>query len=128
VPVQLTEVWKTYQTYTEELSKVARPLGFGAGGLAWLLRQPDFTFPDPVRWSLLCIVGYFSADLLQYYVGAAVVGAWARRQERRMWKQARQIDGPVDRPRWLDVPARILFHVKIIMLAASYVALAYHIF
>ena len=124
---KLSEIWQGYQASTETLSQVARPLGFAAAGVAWVLRAPDLSFAPVVKLSLLCTVGFFAADLLQYYVAAGITFIWARRKERQLWKAQKTIEGDLDRPHWLDVPARVMFHTKVLLLLGAFISLGAHV-
>lgn len=77
-----SEAWeKSFVSYTEDLTKHGRRLGFAGFALAWVLRTGDFAFPVPVLLSLIGLCVFFLLDISQYWKAARDNRAWLRHQE-----------------------------------------------
>ena len=121
------ELWASYVDYTKALSEFARKLGFGAAAICWFFKAPDNAFPPNVKISLIFVVLYFMFDLLQYMFGAALLRAWTRHTEKKMWKEKKTIEGDYEKPAWLDYPSYTLLWIKVISLLLGYIFLGLHL-
>lgn len=117
--MKISEVWKTYEFYTEKLTEQGRKLAFAIAAICWFFKTPEITFPEYILYSLLFVVSFLLFDLLQYLIGALLNGVYARYQEIKMWKQKHTIMGDIEKPAWIDKPVVTLFIIKNVILVIS---------
>jgi len=110
--MKLSEVWKTYEFYTENLTDHSRKLAFAIAAICWFFKTPEVTFPPSILWSLIFVVLFLLLDVFQYLIGALLTGGWARQAEKKMHKTTGKVEGDVDKPAWLDKPVKGLFLLK----------------
>ena len=110
--MKLSEVWKTYDFYTEKLTEQGRKLAFAIAAICWFFKTPEVTFPQDILLSLVFVVSFLLFDVLQYLIGALLTGGWARSREKKMWKEKGTVEGEIDKPAWLDKPVKGLFLLK----------------
>jgi hypothetical protein len=122
-----TDLWSRYRDYTRDVTEHSRKLAFGGLAVCWLFRDPKGHFPVLVLWALGLITLYFAFDLLHPLVGGFVVRGFVQGQEARLWREKRTIEGDVNVPSWLDLPATILYVAKVLLLLTGFGALAWHI-
>jgi hypothetical protein len=125
--MKLTEVWESYAFYTEKITEQSRKLAFAASGICWFFKAPDIRFPPTILTALLCIVLFFTIDLLQYFISAMLLKYWARKQEKIAYAEMGTIDVEVDKPTSLDTAGFYLFCFKILTLFIGYILIAAHI-
>ena len=119
----IKEYWDIYKEYTKQLSTHSRKLAYAGAAICWFFKSEAVTFPGFVVVALLFVVGFFTADLLQYYGAALTLRFWTRSKEKRLYKETKKLDGDVPKPAWLDYPAFCMFHLKTACLASSFLAL-----
>lgn len=122
------EAWKPYGEFTKAASDNSRKLALSGVALAWSLKAHDFVFPSGATIGLIFLVVFFLCDLLQYYLGALLNRRWVRSRETELFNSTASIEGDYQRPTSVDVPATVLFHLKIVSLAVAFVALGIAIF
>jgi hypothetical protein len=125
--VKSEDVWRQYQEYTDLASNHARKLGFAAGGLLWILRDTEGGWSKGMRFGLLCVVIYFTTDILQYVVASVRRRVWIRGEEVRRWREDRQIDGDYDVPESIDRPVYALWWIKLASLVVSFATIAWNL-
>ena len=118
-----SELWKSYEFYTGELTKYSRQLAFAGAAICWFFKTPEVSFPKPIIVSLIFIVLFFVFDILQYFVSAHLLRWWTRKEEKLMWEKEKTIEGEYHKPWWVDSPAFIFFNVKAIVLTAAFVSI-----
>jgi len=114
------ELWEQYQHYTRDITEHGRKLGFGGAALCWIFKRNDFTFPLMIYAALLFFILYFIADILQSLTAALVIKFFTERQEAKMWRETKTIDGDIQKPRWVDAPALLFFSAKCVLLVAAF--------
>ena len=118
-----SELWKSYEFYTGELTKYSRQLAFAAVAICWFFRSPEITFPKTITVSLVLLILFFVFDILQYFISAHLVRWWTRREEKIMWITQKTIEGEYHKPWWVDLPAFVFFNLKAFVLFSSFVAI-----
>jgi hypothetical protein len=121
------ELWAEYQHYTRDITEHGRKLGFGGAAICWIFKSNDFTFPRPIYFALLCFVGYFIADILHGLSAALTIRFFTQYQEKKLWKKTHSIEGEIQKPRWVDWPAFAFFIGKVILLAAGFACIGFHL-
>jgi hypothetical protein len=121
-------IWKSYDDYTRLFSGNSRKLGFAAGAIAWIFREPAGDFPTSVEWAWVFIIGFFLADVLQYFVAAIILRQWMLTQEGKRLAAGQPVKGDYEKPTWLDIPAFVCLWLKFMFLIAGFVCLGVHIF
>jgi hypothetical protein len=119
--------WKVYDSYTGLASENARKLGFAAGGLMWLLREPGGTWAPIMLVAALMLVGYFVFDLLQYVAASARLRHWLREREHKLDRTGERATGDYTRPRNFDNPIYSMWKVKVGLLCACYAMIVVHV-
>jgi hypothetical protein len=124
---RFADVRAAYYEASGTTSDLNRRLGFAAIALIWLFSgggsndarqvQIDRDF----RLAALLVVVSLATDLAQYVWRTAALGAWTWRTERRT---SAQDDDIVTLPRRLNWPTIGLFWLKLLFMAAAYVALS----
>jgi hypothetical protein len=124
--MKISELWKSYEFYTQGLTDHSRKLAFAAAAICWFFKTPQVSFPPSIIRALLCIVSFFFLDIGHYLLGAFLIRIWIRKQEKRIWKEESKLaDAIVDKPAWLDTLPAILFLLKIIVLLISFCFIVY---
>jgi len=118
--MQSRELWASYVEYTSSFSTSARQLAFAGAAVCWFFKTPEVTFPRLILLALLLFVGFFLADLAQYYVAAMLLNVWTRTREKDLWAKKGIIEGDFPKPAWLDAPALYFFHVKFVSLLLGF--------
>ncbi|MEM6582451.1 MAG: hypothetical protein AAF699_14325 [Pseudomonadota bacterium] len=75
--------------------------------------------------SLIFVVAFFTADVLQFFTSAHLLRWWTRREETRKWEETKTIEGEYDKPWYLDTPAFVFFNVKAICLVVAFLFIAF---
>ncbi|MEW8058542.1 MAG: hypothetical protein AB2787_03645 [Candidatus Thiodiazotropha endolucinida] len=117
------ELWKSYDSYTSELTKYSRQLAFAGAAICWFFKSPEVTFPKPIIVSLAFIISFFIFDILQYFVSAHLLRWWTRKEEKKMWVKENTIEGEYHKPWWIDSPAFVFFNIKALMLFAAFISI-----
>lgn len=118
-----SELWKSYEFYTGELTKFSRQLAYAAAAICWFFKSEEVTFPKPITVSLLFLVLFFVFDILQYFISAHLLRWWTRKEEKVMWAEGETLDGEYNKPWWVDKPAFVFFNLKVLALFASFVSI-----
>jgi len=120
-----SDLWKSYEFYTGELTKYSRQLAFAGAAICWFFKSPEITFPRSINVALIFIILFFVFDILQYFLSAHLIRWWTRKEEKRMWEKEETIEGEYQKPWWVDSPAFIFFNLKAILLSAAFVSIGY---
>jgi len=123
--MKITVLWKQCNYYKKDLTEHSRKLAFATAAICWFFHSQQFTFPRPIFICLCLIVIFFFFDVLQSYSAALILHFWTRKQEKRVWKEKGSIDAQVNKPAWTDIPAFVLWNLKIFSLFLSFIFLAY---
>jgi hypothetical protein len=123
-----SEIWKSYDNFTLDLSNNVRKLAFAAAAIAWLFKDDQYNFPQLVKWSLFFTILFFIFDILQYFLGAIVLKHWVEKEETKMHEETGSIDGEYEKPRYVDYPPYYCWWLKVLMLLTSYFCLGLHLF
>jgi hypothetical protein len=124
--MKLSEIWKQYQHYTRDLTEHSRKLAFGTAAICWFFKSDQATFPTMIMLSLLYVILYFLADVLQYLTGAIRYSKFARKEEIKYWTERENWDDvgipdiDIEVPEGLDKPVFYLFITKFIFLILSF--------
>jgi membrane protein DedA with SNARE-associated domain len=75
--------------------------------------------------ALLFFIGFFAADVLQYFFGALLHRNLAQKHERNQLESKGKIDrnAEIIKPRWLDWPALCFFLAKGIFLTLGFLSI-----
>ena len=95
--------------------------------MCWIFKDDHFRFPGLIYGALLLFVCYFISDILQSIGGALSVRWFTEREEKKMWEASGRIDGEIQKPRWVDAPAFVMFCVKALFLAAGFIFIAFEL-
>lgn len=49
---------------------------------------------------------------------------WIQREEKKMWKKKKTIDGEYHKPPWVDYPSFFFFNMKIMVLFGAFIVLS----
>jgi len=115
------ELWDQYQFYTRDLTEHGRKLGFAGAGICWLFKTDKYTFPGLIYWSLLLFVTYFIFDILQGLSGVLILRIFTEREEAKLWAKTHSIEGNINKPRWVDIPAFYCFILKTVFLLGGFI-------
>lgn len=123
--MRISELWDTYNFYTQGLTEHGRKLAFATAAICWFFKSEQVTFPIPVIWALSFVVLYFLLDILQYFIAALIVRSWTYKKEAELeaHKGTADPDDDVEKPPRLDAPAFWLFVFKHIALFLSFLSL-----
>jgi hypothetical protein len=114
-------LWSRYREYTRDITEHARTLGFAGVAICWLFKTDALVFPSLIYWALLFFIGYFVADFLLPLAGAVTLKLFTEAQEKRLWAEKRNLDGEIQKPRWVDLPVFYFFTAKCVLLLAGFV-------
>jgi len=125
--VKVAETRAVYRELSGKASELARTLAFSGIAIIWVFRTTGSSSPTIPR--ALAIPGGFlvlalSCDLLQYAVGAAFWGGFARRQE----LSGAASEDEFLAPRWINWPMLVFFWAKIASVGIAYASLLAFIF
>jgi hypothetical protein len=70
--------------------------------------------------ALLLFVCYFICDILQSLGGALTVRAFTEKAEKKLWESTGSIEGEIHKPRWVDMPALVMFCLKALFLVSGF--------
>ena len=121
------ELWQQYQHYTRDLTEHGRKLGFAGAAICWLFKDSNFTFPFVIYLALLAFVAYFICDVLQSLLGALFDRFFTEDAEAKLWRETKSIEGEIQKPRWVDVPAFTCFLLKSVFLVAGFAFVAWEL-
>ena len=122
------DLWKQYQDYTKSVSDNGRTLAFSAAAICWLFKdQNSNPFPARITVALGFVVIFFVFDMLQPLISALLIRVWTRKEEKRMYRDTRTIEGNYNKPAWLDWPGFCLWWLKFVALAVSFFYIALHL-
>jgi hypothetical protein len=122
------EAWAQYKEYSHTTSEIARKFAFAGIAICWFFKSEENKFSEIVLLALILFVIYFLFDLLQYLVSSFLYKNWIRKSEIKKWEQTGKIEGDYYNPTWIDVPAFILFILKIIILLTAFLIIGYWLF
>jgi hypothetical protein len=108
-----------YDYHSGRASDLVRQLGFAGIAIVWAFRVEDGgrqVIASELKIATALIVVALALDLLQYVVGAAIWGAFARIREKRS-------DPHTDASPKMNWPAIFLFWVKVALMMWAYVTL-----
>ncbi len=118
------ELWAQYQSYTRDVTENGRKLGFAAAAICWFFKDPGrVAFPIFILWSLGLLVIYFGCDVLHPFWASLRVKRFTETEEERLYKATQSIEGDIEKPRWVDKPAFVLYCLKVIFLLGSFAML-----
>jgi hypothetical protein len=110
---------ETYYDLSAKASDIARQLSFAGIALIWVFRDgaPDPTsLPRVLLLPTTLLIAALACDLLQYIIGTAVWGAFARHQE----KNGKKPDSALLAPGYFNWPALFFFWSKLVNVLAAY--------
>lgn len=121
--MKLRELWDNYDYYTSELSKTFRTLAVSGAAIAWFFKSENFSFPNFILLSLVFLVAFFIADIIQYFVAAIRIKKYARSKEKEMYKKKIEYNSEteIEVPEWLDNWPFTLFCIKSGLILAAYI-------
>ena len=114
------DVWNQYKEYSQTTSEIARKFAFAGIAICWFFKTDDSLFPESVKISLLLFLLFFFIDFLQYLISTFLLKFWIRKNEIKIWEETGNIEGNYQKPSYIDLPAFILFVLKIIILLISF--------
>jgi len=114
------DVWNQYKEYSQTTSEIARKFAFAGIAICWFFKTDDGLFPELVKISLLLFLLFFFIDFLQYLISTFLLKFWIRKNEIKIWEETGNIEGDYQKPSYIDMPAFILFVLKIIILFISF--------
>ena len=126
--MKISTKWEHYKEYTQTVSTICRRLGFAAAAIAWLFKNEDNSFPSKILQSLLFLMGFFLADIIQYLIASILLKIWIRGREKELWDMYEKSDADVEQPTWIDKPSEFLFYTKVGFLLFTYILIAIHVF
>lgn len=126
--MKLSEIRKAYEELSGSLSKFNRQLAFAGIGIVWLFRVTDSTGNTTIDSAMLVpvllFVISFAFDLLQYlYLSIAwYIYYWYQH------KKGVKEDGEVNEPENMNVPAWIMWFLKVVALIIAYCSLGLYLY
>lgn len=123
----LAEYRAAYKELSGTASTIARNLGFAGIAIIWVFKQGDdgdLFVPKDLFWPGLLITVGLTLDFLQYVIGAAMWGAFARIKEMAGFKN----DDDFLAPRWMNWPALFFFWTKFLIMICAYFLLGKFIY
>ncbi|MCY4673799.1 MAG: hypothetical protein OXD43_08580 [Bacteroidetes bacterium] len=120
--MRIKDLWESYDFYTKALTEQGRKLAFAAAAICWFFKSEDVTFPWPITAALVCIVLYFTFDVLQYLVAATKIRNWTYKKEDELEskKGKADLEEDVEKPPHLDDWPLRFFCLKLYVLFASF--------
>ena len=122
----LEDFRNAYYESSGRASEIARQISFAGIALIWLFRDEKLgllSVPNKLLVPAMLLVIALFFDLLQYVVGAAIWGWFARHHE----KLGKQQDATLSAPHFFNWPAIFLFWSKHALVLAAYFLIFKHI-
>ena len=111
-----------YYEFSGKLSDIVRQLSFAGIAIIWVFKVDQKTgtsVPRELVLPALLLVASLASDALQYAYQTAAWGLFNRRLELRRVSEEDNFSAPPA----INVPANILFWLKVVLLAAAYALL-----
>lgn len=121
--MNLSDYLTSYYELSSKASDVARQLSFAGIALIWIFHPigaDPVTLPHPLLLPAGCFVLGLAFDLLQYFTGSLIWGAFHRYWEKRLGAGSTQ---SLTAPPYLNWPNLFFFWSKLALVLASYALL-----
>lgn len=121
--MKLTTLWDQYQHYTRDLTEHTRKLGFAAGAICWLFRNPEGPiFPGLIQGALLFLVAFFVSDILHCFLGSLALKKYLEDKEAEIVSRGETLteDTVILHTRDADRAAFSLYRCKVAFLLLSF--------
>lgn len=137
--MKIAEAHRTVTEVTGLASDRVRNLAFAGIAVVWILsggaeNPTTAKIDDALAWPLFAFAGTLFLDVLQYVMHSALWGLYTRRKEESLqdkhggeeseeWRETTFVN-----PRKLNLPAYVLFWLKVVALATGYLPLLVHLY